>query len=189
VNLFMPSICITVMGVLSSEKWPFPRPALSGRRIVHTQAFNCGRISAARIAFAAIELRSPEATKANKNQQVTAGGLSRSNKHQQKSTQFNRVSKSQQKSAKSVPVHERGQQKSAIVSKSQHIFVLVRKQLRVFVRADSGYWNIKECVTGGPGTSYRFLLQTALWCGIYIYHSDTLLPPSVRRFGNAFTRS
>jgi hypothetical protein len=118
-----------------------------------------GRISAARVAFAAIELRSPEATKANKNQQVTAGWFK---PKQQTSTEINTIQQSQQKSAKSVPVHECSQQKSAIVSKSQHIFVLVRKQLRVFVRADSGYWNIKECVTGGPGTTCKFLLQTDL---------------------------
>src|SRR6266542_3489899 len=58
---------------------------------------------------------SSEATKANKNQQLTAGDFGRGNKDQQKSTQFNR---SQQKSAKSVSIHERSQQKSAKVSKN-----------------------------------------------------------------------
>ena len=143
---------------------------------------------------------SSEATKANKNQQLTAGDFGRGNKDQQKSTQFNR---SQQKSAKSVSIHERSQQKSAKVSKSQQksseiirnhhrprsqsskiinshqkssLFALVCKQGAVLLRANSAYWNIKECVTGGPGTSYKFRLQTDLQCGIYLYHGDTLLP-------------
>src|SRR5216684_3677199 len=68
----------------------------------------CGRISAARIAFAA--RASPGGNKSQQESTSHGGeGLGRGNKHQQKSTQFNRVSKSQQK--------------SAIVSKSQHVLV------------------------------------------------------------------
>src|SRR2546425_7187380 len=35
-------------------------------------------------------------------------------------------------------------------------------QQNTIFHAHSGYWNIKECVTSGPGCSYKFLLQTDL---------------------------
>src|SRR6266542_2286021 len=100
---------------------------------------------------------SSEATKANKNQQLTAGDFGRGNKDQQKSTQFNR---SQQKSAKSVSIHESSQQKSSEIIRNHHrprsqsskiinshqktsLFALVCKQGAVLLRATSAYWNIK----------------------------------------------
>jgi len=74
------------------------------------------RVRAVRIALSRLFF-SIKTTKGNKNQQLRLGpDWSRHNKHQQKSTNINRVSKSQQKSAKSSPVPERSQQKSAKVS-------------------------------------------------------------------------
>jgi hypothetical protein len=65
--------------------------------------------------------------KDNKSQQksTTQGGRdwSRHNKHQQKSTRINRVSKSQQKSAEIVAGTRGSQQKSAKVIKSQHFLL------------------------------------------------------------------
>jgi len=121
-----------------------------------------GRISAARVAFAAIELRSPEATKANKNQQVTAGWFK---PKQQTSTEINTIQQSQQKSAKVSKISPGPRVQSAKISNSQQksaCFRLVRKQLRVFLRADSAYWNIKECVTEDRRSPYKFLLQNAV---------------------------
>ena len=158
-NPFLAQPCTTAHRF---EEWGLPRSAV---RAV--------RIGLSRLFF------SIETTTANKNQQLTAGDFGRDNKDQQKSTQFNGVSKSQQKSAKSVPVHERSHQKSSEIitgldhnhQKSSIIITnhqksalvgLVCKPLTVLLRPKQRYWNIKECVTGRPGTSYKFLLQTDL---------------------------
>jgi outer membrane receptor for ferric coprogen and ferric-rhodotorulic acid len=115
----------------------------------------------------------------NKSQQesTTHGGeeFGRGNKDQQKSTQFNRVKQksanivqNHQKSSQIITRPERSHQKSSIVIRNHRksakvsTVALVRKPLTVFLGPNSGYWNIKECVTGGPGTSYKFLLQTDL---------------------------
>jgi hypothetical protein len=58
----------------------------------------------------------------NKSQQKsTTHGKEDLGLRQQISTEINTIQQSQQKSAKSVPVPERSQQTSAIVSKSQHV--------------------------------------------------------------------
>src|SRR6266849_7481338 len=104
----------------------------------------------------------------SKTQESTTHGrenFRRGNKDQQESTIFNRVSKSQQKSAKVSKISPGPRAQSAKISDSQQksaCFALVRKQLAVFLKPNRGYWNIKECATGGPRTSYKFLLQTNL---------------------------
>ena len=124
-----------------------------------------------------------ETTKANKNQQLTAGLFW---PRQQISTEINTIQRSQQKSAKVSKIRPSPRAQSAKVSKNHHkssqiirnhhrsgpqsskiinshqkssLFALVCKQGAVLLRANSAYWNIKECATGGPGTSYKFLLQ------------------------------
>jgi hypothetical protein len=94
-------------------------------------------------------------------------------------TNINKNQQSQQKSAKVSKISPGPEAQSAKISNSQQksaCFALVRKQLAVFLKTNSGYWNIKECVTEGRRSPYKFLLQTVFYCGIYIYHSDTLLP-------------
>jgi hypothetical protein len=98
----------------------------------------------------------------NKSQQKSTthgrGFFGLGNKHQQTSTKINRVSKSQQKSAKSSPV-------AGAVSKSHQKsapFAPFCKQGCSAPQSQQRYWNIKGCVTGGPGSTYKFLLQTDL---------------------------
>jgi hypothetical protein len=104
----MSSICITVIGVLSSENFPFPeRPSHDGASVeewgLPRSAVRAVGIGLSRLLF------SNETTKANKNQQLTAGGFWT---RQQISTNINTVSKSQQKSAKI----SKNQQKSTLNS-------------------------------------------------------------------------
>jgi len=103
------------------------------------------------------------------------------NRNQQKSTESAKVSKSEQKSAKVSKIGAGPRAQTAKISNSQQKsarFALVCKQRAVLLRANSGYWNIKECVTEDRRSSYKFLLQTDLQCGIYLYHGDTFLPPA-----------
>jgi hypothetical protein len=116
---------------LSSEKQSFSRAALVGRRIVEQRGLPVHMCPAMRIGFESTLLLHRD----NKSQQKSTthgrGFFGRGNKYQQKSTKINRVSKSQQKSAKSVPVNERSQQKSAKIirnhQKSSPVWTVVIK--------------------------------------------------------------
>src|SRR5260370_20296960 len=97
----------------------------------------------------------------------------KNNKSQRKSTLDNREIHA------SITIACQKQQLSTQNNRSQHFRCAATRFLRTttaYISTKQGYWNIKECVTGGPGTASKFLLQTDLWCGIYLYHGDTLLP-------------
>ena len=123
----MSSICITVIGALSSEKQSFSRAALVGRRIVEQRGLPVHMCSAMRIGLSRLFF-SIETTKANKNQQLTAGDFlaeaTNINRNQQKSTESAKVSKNHQKSSEIITRLDRSHQKSSIIitnHQSQHV--------------------------------------------------------------------
>jgi hypothetical protein len=183
IELMRTSLFITVRYMYYSharfvqQKMTFPRPmvlrplrslkrrvaryATAGARIdLHNQCFSVRRSH--------ID-SSPGGT-------LGAAETTKINRNQHNSTESAKVITNHQKSSLAP---DRSHQKSSIVIKNHQKSAFVAwflNTLQSLLRSNSGYWNIKECVTGGPGTSYKFLLQTDLYCGIYLYHSDTLLP-------------
>ena len=93
---------------------PFPAQPLVGRRIVEQRGLPVHMCPAVRIGLSRLFF-SIETTKANENHQLTAGDFGRGNKDQQKSTQFNGVSKSQQNQSRSTSVVIKNHQKSSPV--------------------------------------------------------------------------
>jgi hypothetical protein len=115
------------MRICPAKKNDFLRPILSRRPALKSQGPWCRAIR--RRGSDCSNRASPVG---NKSQQITAEDFlpeaTNINRNQQKST---RVSKSQQKSAKSVPVHECSQQKSAKIirnhQKSSPVWTVVIK--------------------------------------------------------------